>query len=143
MGLEQFMPFILVIVVFYFLLIRPQQAKAKRHRELVRNLRRGDRVVTQGGLLGTVAKVISETEAQIEIAEGVRVRILRSSVTDILAKTEPVSGGATAKDKPKDAGASGSGEDADTGEDADYVPSPPPPPPQGIAAIINRLIGGK
>ena len=88
-GIEQFLPFVLIIVVFYFLLIRPQQAKAKRHKELIKNVRRGDRVVTQGGILATVAKVINDGEVQVEISEGVRVRVLRNSITEVLAKTEP------------------------------------------------------
>ena len=84
-GIQQFLPFLLIIVVFYFLLIRPQQAKAKRHKELIKNLRRGDRVVTTGGILATVSKVINDGEIQVEISEGVRVRILRNAVTEVLA----------------------------------------------------------
>src|SRR3546814_4912449 len=70
-----FLPIILIFVVFYFLLIRPQQKKAKQHREMVSALRRGDKVVTAGGMIGTVTKIISDTEAQVELAEGVRVRV--------------------------------------------------------------------
>src|SRR3546814_10259460 len=73
-DIAAFLPLILIFAVFYFLLIRPQQKKVKQHRELVSNLRRGDRVVTAGGLIGTVSKVVSDTELQVEIAEGVRVR---------------------------------------------------------------------
>jgi preprotein translocase subunit YajC len=80
-------------VVFYFLLIRPQQKKMKAHREMVQALKRGDRVVTSGGIVGTVTKVVSDSEVQIEIAENVRVRVVRSSITDIVAKTEPASNG--------------------------------------------------
>lgn len=85
-----FAPIILMFVVFYFLLIRPQQKKARQHQELLNNLRRGDRVITTGGLIGTITKLISEKELQVEIAENVRVRILRPMITDVLAKTEPV-----------------------------------------------------
>ena len=129
-GIEQFLPFVLIIVVFYFLLIRPQQAKAKRHKELIKNVRRGDRVVTQGGILATVAKVINDGEVQVEISEGVRVRILRNAITEVLAKTEPLS-------KMADDAA-----DADSTEEAAPPPAPPAPPP-GIAGLLSRFLGGK
>lgn len=92
-GIAQFAPLVLIFVVFYFLLIRPQQKKMKAHREMVTQLKRGDRVVTSGGIVGTVTKVVSDTEVQVEIAENVRVRVVRSSITDIVAKTEPTSNG--------------------------------------------------
>ena len=92
-GIAQFAPLVLIFVVFYFLLIRPQQKKMKAHREMVTQLKRGDRVVTSGGIVGTVTKVVSDTEVQVEIAENVRVRVIRSSITDIVAKTEPASNG--------------------------------------------------
>ena len=92
-SLVSFLPLIAIVVVFYFMLFRPQQQKAKKHRELLAGIRRGDRVVTAGGIIGTVNKVLSDTELQVEIADGVRVRLLRGTVTEILAKTEP------AKDK--------------------------------------------
>ena len=82
-------PIILIFVVFYFLLIRPQQERAKEHRNLVANLRRGDRVVTGGGLIGQVTKVLNENEVQMEIAEGVRVKVVRSTITTVLDKTQP------------------------------------------------------
>jgi preprotein translocase subunit YajC len=88
-DLMTFAPLIAIFVVFYFMLIRPQQKKAKQHREVLGQLRRGDRVVTGGGIIGTVSKVVNDSELQVEIAEGVRVRVLRSTVTDVLAKTEP------------------------------------------------------
>jgi|SRR3954463_15826906 preprotein translocase subunit YajC len=91
-SLVSFLPLIAIVVVFYFMLFRPQQQKAKKHRELLAGIRRGDRVVTAGGIIGTVNKVLSDTELQVEIADGVRVRLLRGTVTEILAKTEPVSG---------------------------------------------------
>jgi preprotein translocase subunit YajC len=92
-GIAQFAPLVLIFVVFYFLLIRPQQKKAKAHREMVTQLKRGDRVVTSGGIVGTVSKVVSDTEVQVEIAENVRVRVIRSSISVIVAKTEPASNG--------------------------------------------------
>ncbi len=84
-----FLPLILIFVVFYFLLIRPQQKKMKQHREMVAALKRGDRVVFAGGLIGTVAKVLSDTELSIELTEGVRIKAQRVSVAEVLAKTEP------------------------------------------------------
>ena len=88
-GFITLLPLVLIFVVFYFLLIRPQQKKVKAHRALIEALRRGDKVVTAGGLMGTVTKVTSETELQLEIAEGVRVRVVRGTIQDVLAKTEP------------------------------------------------------
>ena len=89
-------PLVLIFVVFYFLLIRPQQKKVKEHRAMVQALRRGDRVVTSGGVIGQVTKVLSDTELQLEIAEGVRVRVVRSAVNEVLSKTAPAA--ASAKD---------------------------------------------
>lgn len=83
------LPLVLIFVVFYFLLIRPQQKKMKAHKTLVEGLRRGDRVVTAGGLIGTVTKVISDGEIQVELADGVRVRVVRSTIQDVIAKPEP------------------------------------------------------
>lgn len=96
-ALEQFLPLILIFVVFYFLLIRPQQKKMKQHKEMLGQLRRGDRVVTAGGIIGTINKLINDTEVSVEIAEGVRVRVLRATITEVMSKTEPVAG-----DKGKD-----------------------------------------
>lgn len=82
-------PLVLIFVVFYFLIIRPQQKKVKDHKALVDALRRGDRVVTTGGIIGTVSKVTNEREVSLEIAENVRVRVMRGMIAEILAKTEP------------------------------------------------------
>jgi preprotein translocase subunit YajC len=87
-GLESLLPLILIFVVFYFLLIRPQQKKQKQHREMLAALRRGDRVVTAGGVIGTITRV-GENELTVEISEGVRVRVMRGMVSDVLAKHEP------------------------------------------------------
>lgn len=84
-----FLPLILIFAVFYFLLIRPQQKKMKEHKSMVDNLRRGDRIVTAGGIIGTVTRVGADDEVTAEIAEGVRVRLVRSTITTVLAKTEP------------------------------------------------------
>ncbi len=81
-------PLILIFVVFYFLLIRPQQKKVKEHREMLGKLRRGDRIVTNGGLIGKIMKVVNENELDLEIADGVRVRVMRGMVSSIYARTE-------------------------------------------------------
>ena len=91
-AMMQFLPLVLIFVVFYFLLIRPQQKRAKDHKVMLSALRRGDRVVTGGGIIGTIAKVIGDDEVTVDIAEGTRVRVLRSTITTVLARTEPVSG---------------------------------------------------
>lgn len=88
-GLISLLPLVLIFVVFYFLLIRPQQKKMKEHKAMLEALRRGDRVVTGGGIVGTVTKVGPEEEVQVEIADGVRVRVVRGTIQGVLAKTEP------------------------------------------------------
>jgi preprotein translocase subunit YajC len=88
-DLFSLLPLILIFVVFWFLLIRPQQKKMKQHREMIAAIRRGDRVLTAGGIIGTVTKFFGETELQVEIAEGVRVKVARSTISEVLAKTEP------------------------------------------------------
>ena len=92
--LMSFLPLILIFVVFWFFLIRPQQKKMKDHREMVANLRRGDQVVTGGGLMGKVTKELDDNTVQVEIAEGVRVRVVRGTITDVVSRGEP-RGGAT------------------------------------------------
>ena len=98
-----FLPMLAIIPVFYFLLIRPQQKKAKEHRTLISAVKRGDRVVTIGGMLGTVTKVIDNNEIQLEIAEGVRIRLLRSSVSDVVNRSEPAKLQDNSADKKSDA----------------------------------------
>ena len=83
-------PMVLILVMMYFLLIRPQQKRMKEHNDLVKNLRRGDTVVTSGGLVGKVTKVVDEEQIEVEIADGVRVRQVRSMVTGVRTKGEPV-----------------------------------------------------
>jgi preprotein translocase subunit YajC len=83
------LPFVLIFVIMYFLILRPQQKRVKEHAELVRNLRRGDTVVTSGGLVGKVTKVIDDEHIEIEIADGVRIRQMRQMVSGVRAKTEP------------------------------------------------------
>ncbi len=88
-ALGQFLPLILIFAIMYFLLIRPQQKKRKEHQKMVAALRRGDQVVTQGGIIGKVAKVKDNNEIEVEIAEGVKVRVVQNTVTQVLSKTEP------------------------------------------------------
>ncbi len=97
----QFLPLILIFVVFYFLLIRPQQKKMKEHKSMLEAIRRGDRVVTGGGIIGTVTKVGPEDELQVEIAENVRVRVMRATVNIVLSKSEPAKGAADEKAEEK------------------------------------------
>lgn len=89
--LGAFLPIVLIFVVFWFLLIRPQQKKVKQHRAMVDALRRGDKVVTGGGLIGTVAKV-QDNEVQIDLAENVRVKVIRHTIQEVVTKPEPAKG---------------------------------------------------
>ena len=88
-ALVQFLPFVMIFIVFYFLLIRPQQKKQKDHKSMLEALRRGDRVVTGGGIIGTVARADNPEEVTVDIADGVRVRVVRSTITSVLAKPDP------------------------------------------------------
>ena len=85
----QFLPLVLIFVVFYFLLIRPQQQKQKETRQMIAALKRGDRVVTGGGIIGTVARVDNPEEVTVDIADNVRVRVVRSTITSVLSKPDP------------------------------------------------------
>ena len=85
---QQFLPLILIFAIMYFLLIRPQQKKAKEHANMVSNLRRGDNIITQGGVVGKVAKVKEDGEIEVEIADGVKVRVIKSTVATVISKTE-------------------------------------------------------
>lgn len=88
--LTSFMPLILIIVIMYFLILRPQQQKVKAHQSMIKALRRGDTVVTNGGLVAKVTKVVDDDQIEVEISDGVRVRQMRSMVTEVRAKGEPV-----------------------------------------------------
>ena len=90
-AFTSFVPLILIFAIMYFLLIRPQQKKAKEHANMVKALRRGDQVVTAGGLIGKVVKVKESNEVELEIATGVKVRVVQSTIGQVLTKTEPVS----------------------------------------------------
>lgn len=82
-------PFILIFAIMWFLLIRPQQKKMKEHRAMVDALRRGDQVITAGGLIGKVTKVKEDGEIEVELAEGVKVRVVKHTVQSVVSKTEP------------------------------------------------------
>ena len=101
-ALVQFLPLVLIFIVFYFLLIRPQQKKAKDHRTMLGALRRGDRVVTGGGIVGTVNKVLSPEEVEVDIAQGVRVRVLRSTISSVLAKPDPAASREATREREKE-----------------------------------------
>jgi len=88
-GLAGFVPIILIFAIMYFLMIRPQQKKMKEHAAMVAALRRGDQVVTQGGLIGKVTKVKEDNEIEVEIASGVKVRVVQTTINTVLSKTEP------------------------------------------------------
>ncbi len=88
-GIQQFVPLILIFAIMYFLLIRPQQKKVKEHAAMVAGLRRGDQVVTQGGLIGKVVKVKDDGELEVELAENVKVRVVQSTIATVVSKTEP------------------------------------------------------
>lgn len=98
-GLEMFLPFILIIVIFYFLLWRPQQKKMKLHREMLGGLKRGDRVLTGGGIYGRIARIEGDDELIVEIAPEVRVRVARGTVSEVVVKGEPAK--ASSKDGAK------------------------------------------
>ena len=88
-GLASFLPLVLIFVIMYFLMIRPQQKKMKEHRAMVEALKKGDEVVTQGGLVGKITAV-RDSELEVEIAPGVKVRVIRSTVTGLVNRTQPV-----------------------------------------------------
>ena len=87
--LGQFIPLILIFVIFYFLLIRPQQKRIKEHKAMVDTLTRGDNVVTSGGIVGKIIRVIDNEKAEVEIADNVNVQVIKSTITQVLSKTEP------------------------------------------------------
>lgn len=88
-AVTSFIPLILIFGIMYFLLIRPQQKKLKEHKAMVEALRRGDQVVTSGGIIGKVTKVQEDGVVEVEIAEGVKVKVMRATISQVLSKTEP------------------------------------------------------
>jgi preprotein translocase subunit YajC len=91
-GIGTFIPIILIFVVFYFLLIRPQQKRAKMHRETLAAIQRGDKIITGGGIMGTVTKVLNAEELAVEIAEGVKIKVARNLVAQVVPKNQPSPG---------------------------------------------------
>jgi preprotein translocase subunit YajC len=124
--LIQLFPLVLIFIVFYFLLIRPQQSKMKQQREMLSGVKRGDRVVTGGGIIGLVTKVIGDNELQVELAEGVRVRIIKQTITDIITRGESVRGG---KETDED--------------DKPLLPSKTAGEPAERKSLLGSLFGGK
>jgi len=88
-AIQQFVPLILIFAIMYFLLIRPQQKKVKEHKAMVDGLRRGDQVVTAGGLIGKVVKVKDDGELEVELADNVKVRVVQSTIATVVSKTGP------------------------------------------------------
>jgi preprotein translocase subunit YajC len=86
----QLVPFLLIFVIMWFLIIRPQQRRVKEHQELIKNVRRGDTVVTTGGIVGKVTKATDDPELEVEIADGVRVKVVRSMISEVRTRGEPV-----------------------------------------------------
>jgi len=101
--LMSLLPFALIFVIMYFLILRPQQKKVKEHAELVKNIRRGDTIITSGGLVGKVTKVVDDDQIEFEVADGVRVRQMRQMISGVRAKGEPVKDKEKSKDASKDA----------------------------------------
>ena len=87
-GLAQFIPLILIFVIFYFFLIRPQQKRVKDHRAMVQGLKRGDEVITSGGIIGVVEKVFEDDKIEVVLADNVIVKIIKSTITSLLKKEE-------------------------------------------------------
>ncbi|MBZ6074792.1 preprotein translocase subunit YajC [Microvirga puerhi] len=84
-------PFILIFVIMWFLIIRPQQRRVKDHQEMIKNVRRGDTIVTSGGIIGKVTRVLEDSsDIEVEIADGVKVKIARANISEVRAKSEPV-----------------------------------------------------
>ena len=104
--LMSLLPFALIFVIMYFLILRPQQKKVKDHAEMVKNIRRGDTIVTSGGLVGKVTKVVDDEQVEFELAEGVRVRQLRTMISGVRTKGEPAKDKADKTDAKDDAAAS-------------------------------------
>ena len=89
---EMLLPFVLIFIIMYFLILRPQRQQAKRREEMLKAIRRGDTVITNGGIVGKVTKVVDDNEVELQIAEGVRVRAVRSLIAEVRVKAEPVAG---------------------------------------------------
>lgn len=93
--IELILPFALIFIIMYFLILRPQRQQAKRREEMLKAIRRGDTVVTNGGIIGKVTKVVDDHEVELQIAEGVKVRAARGLIAEVRTKAEPVAGATT------------------------------------------------
>ena len=100
--LETFFPLILIALIFWFLVLRPQSKRMKEHRQMVANVKRGDTVVTAGGLIGKVARVKDDHEIEVELADGVKVRVVRSTLAEVRVKGEPVKTESAARTESED-----------------------------------------
>ena len=87
-GIAQFIPLILIFVIFYFFLIRPQQKRVKEHKVMVESLKRGDEIITSGGIIGTIERVMEDDRIEVNIGENVKVNIIKSTITSLLKKEE-------------------------------------------------------
>ena len=87
-GIAQFIPLILIFVIFYFFLIRPQQKRVKDHKTMVESLKRGDEIITSGGIIGTIERVMEDDRIEVNIGDNVKVQIIRSTITSLLKKEE-------------------------------------------------------
>ena len=87
-GITQFIPLILIFVIFYFFLIRPQQKRVKDHKAMVASLKRGDEIITSGGIIGTIDRVMEDDRIEVIIGENTKVQIIRSTITSLLKKEE-------------------------------------------------------
>ncbi len=141
--LEAFLPIILIFVVFYFLLIRPQQKKMKQHKEMLASIKRGDRIVTGGGIVGLVTRVIDDNEVQVEIAEGVRVRVQRGLVAQVLARTQPAGESKGQGGRRSTAPSSDPASEEDEAEDRAEPGSDEPAKRPGGGSTLKKLLGGK
>ena len=100
-GFAQFIPLILIFVIFYFFLIRPQQKRVKEHKDMVKNLKRGDEVITSGGIIGTVDRVFEDDRIELQISDGVKVQVIRNTIQSHLSKNRQRSKGHKKKAKTK------------------------------------------
>jgi len=123
----QFMPLLLIFVVFYFLLIRPQQKKMKVQKAMLGALRRGDRVLTGGGIFGTISKIKSDSEVQVEIADGIKVLVARDTISTVMAKTEAA-----------DKASNDTGDDSNAGSDGNAAGGEG----KGKSGGLKKLLGG-
>ena len=89
-GIAQFIPLILIFVIFYFFLIRPQQKKVKDHKIMVENLKRGDKVITSGGIVGTIERIIDAEKAEVSISDNVKVEVVKATGIQALVNTQEV-----------------------------------------------------